>query len=158
MVKKYIEDSIISDINYNEIIKFEQVIIKNCHITNLDMEGAFELNTQLIIENCIIDFFKIHSCWFSEGLSLKNNIFKNYIDYQMGGHNKKPIIIEENIFNNFFNFFDCQFSEKVELKKNIFIHGSNLMGNLNEGFKNVFDEIPLLENNIGSIYLDGFGD
>lgn len=157
MVKK-IENLIISEIVYDEIAKFDKVIIKNCYIKNLDLEGTFELETELMIENCIIDFFKIHSCWFEEGLLLKNNIFKNYIDYQMGGHNKKPIIIEENIFRNFFNFFDCHFSDILQVKKNIFVNGSNLLGNLDEGYASTFDQLPVLEDNIGKIDLDGLGE
>lgn len=157
MVNK-LENLIIPEIRYDEIVKFDKVIIKNCYIQSLNLEGTFELETELIIENCIIDFFKIHSCWFKEGLLLKNNIFKNYIDYQMGGHNKKPIMIEENIFCNFFNFFDCQFFDRLEIKKNIFIYGSNLMGNLDEGYASTFDQFPVLEDNIGNIDLDGLGE
>lgn len=73
----------------------------NCIINTIDLIGVFELNVHLIIENCIINDLKIHSCWFVNGLLLKNCIVKNYVDYQMGGHNEKPIVIEEMFLRDF---------------------------------------------------------
>ncbi|TAF33157.1 MAG: hypothetical protein EAZ57_06695 [Cytophagales bacterium] len=123
----------------------------NCIIDKIDLIGVFELNAHLIIESCIINNLKIHSCWFVNGLLLKNCIVRNHIDYQMGGHNLNPIVIEGNIFNGFFNFFDCQFKNRIELKNNNFIKGTNLLGNKGEGFENSFVEGWLVENNVGNI-------
>lgn len=123
----------------------------NCIIDTIDLIGMFELNVQLIIENCIISNLKIHSCWFVKGFVLKNCIVKNYVDYQMGGHNASPIVIEGNIFMGFFNFFDCQFEKRIELKNNNFTKGTNLLGNKGEGFENSFVEGWFAENNVGNI-------
>lgn len=123
----------------------------SCIIDTIDLIGMFELNVQLIIENCIISNLKIHSCWFVKGFVLKNCIVKNYVDYQMGGHNASPIVIEGNIFMGFFNFFDCQFEKRIELKNNNFTKGTNLLGNKGEGFENSFVEGWFAENNVGNI-------
>jgi hypothetical protein len=123
----------------------------NCIINTIDLIGVFELNVHLIIEDCIINNLKIHSCWFVNGLLLKNCVVRNYVDYQMGGHNVNPIVIEGNVFTDFFNFFDCQFENRIELKNNVFIKGTNLLGNKGEGFENSFVEGWLAENNVGNI-------
>jgi hypothetical protein len=108
----------------------------------------------LNIENCIIHHLKIHSCWFAKGLILKESIVSSYVDYQMGGHNNKPIILEGNIFKDFFNFFDCQFENTIELKDNIFLKGTNLLGNRGEGFENSFAEGWFVDNNLGDVSMD----
>jgi|SRR5690554_1170800 len=123
----------------------------NCIINTIDLNGVFELNVHLVIENCIISNLKIHSCWFVNGLLLKNCIVRDYVDYQMGGHNRSPIIIEGNVFTSFFNFFDCQFESRIELNNNVFIKGTNLLGNKGEGFENSFVEGWSAENNVGRI-------
>lgn len=123
----------------------------NCIINTIDLIGVFELNVHLILENCIINNLKIHSCWFVDGLLIKSCIIKNYVDYQMGGHNANPIVIEGNVFTGFFNFFDCQFENRIELKNNVFIKGTNLLGNKGEGFENSFIEGWVIENNVGNI-------
>lgn len=73
------------------------------------------------------------------------------MDYQMGGHNLKPIVIEGNIFTDFLNFFDCQFENIVELKNNVLLKGTNLLGNKGEGFENSFAIGWLVEKNVGNI-------
>lgn len=123
----------------------------NCIITTIDLIGTFDIKVHLVIENCIVDYLKIHSCWFTNGLVIKNCIINNNIDYQMGGHNLEPLIIEGNIFIGFFNFFDCQFENRIELKNNIFVKGTNLLGNIGEGFENTFNRGYLIENNKGDI-------
>lgn len=126
----------------------------NCLINTIDLIGAFELNVHLIIENCIIHNLKIHSCWFVNGLLLKKCIVTNHVDYQMGGHNLNPIVIEGNIFIGFFNFFDCHFENRIELKNNVFIKGTNLLGNKGEGFENSFAKGVLIENNVGNLEMN----
>lgn len=130
--------------------------IFNSIIKTIDFD-LFESDTPILIENCIIYDFLVHSCWFKEGLIFKNNLVINYIDYQMGGHNEKPIDLSGNIFTDFVSFFDCQFNFPVNLHNNIFRKGSNLLGNLDEGFKNIFDNGIIINGNIGDIYQNGFG-
>jgi hypothetical protein len=148
MVKKNQNIEIVSQEDFKGHNSFHLV---NCIVGTIDLIGVFKLDVHLVLENCIINDMKIHSCWPSNGLLIKNCIVKNYIDYQMGGHNKKPIVIEESIFLGFFNFFDCQFENRIELKNNIFTKGANLLGNKGEGFENSFVEGWHAENNIGDI-------
>jgi hypothetical protein len=145
------ENETIEGLNHDDLKSHNVFHLINCIINTIDLVGVFKLNVHLIIENCIIHNFKIHSCWFTEGLILKNSIINRYVDYQMGGHNSKPIILEGNVFTEFFNFFDCQFENTIELKNNIFVKGTNLLGNKGEGFENSFVEGWLVENNIGNI-------
>jgi hypothetical protein len=83
------------------------------------------------------------------GLTIRNSIIANFIDYQMGGHNIQPIILEGNVFLKFFNFFDCEFGDIIKLKNNVFKKGTNLLGNKGEGFENRFEKGWFIENNIG---------
>jgi len=130
----------------------ESVMISNSIISKLDFFG-YTFENEVIIENCIIDEFIIHSCWFKKGLTFKGNHVLKYIDYQMGGHNQYPIHFISNIFHDFFNFFDCQFEKELELRDNIFLKGTNLLGNTDEGYKNTFEILPKLIGNIGALDL-----
>ncbi|MCH6201544.1 hypothetical protein MMU07_18325 [Aquiflexum sp. LQ15W] len=141
-------------LNQEDLKGHETFNLINCIVNKIDLIGVFELNAYLILENCIINNLQIHSCWFTNGLLLKNCIIKNYIDYQMGGHNVSPIVIEGNVFMEFFNFFDCQFENRIEVVNNVFIKGTNLLGNKGEGFENSFAEGWLAENNVGNIDLN----
>lgn len=150
-----INNEIIELIDIRYLLKVEESIsFNNCIIKNIDLIGAFEIEIKLIFENCIIDDLQINSCWFINGFILKNNVINNIIDYQMGGHNSKPILIEGNVFLELFSFFDCQFEELIEIKNNIFKKGTNILGNKGEGFENSFDNGYLIENNIGQLDVD----
>lgn len=152
MVKK---NKKINFLNKKDLVNHDRFHLINCIINTIDLIGAFDLNVYLVIENCIINNLKIHSCWFVNGLLVKNCVIENDVDYQMGGHNKKPIVMKGNVFTGFLNFFDCQFENRIELKNNIFNKGTNLLGNKGEGFENNFIEGWLVENNIGDIDVDG---
>lgn len=141
-------------VNQNDIEDSNTFHLVNCIIDTIDLIGVFGLKTHVVIENCVINNLRIHSCWFVNGLVLKNSIINNYIDYQMGGHNGAPIIIDGNIFLDFFNFFDCQFDNIVEFKNNILIKGTNFIGNKGEGFENKFQKGYIIENNIGILDLN----
>lgn len=112
------------------------------------------LNSQIIIENSIIETLFIHASWFNHGLILRGNLIKNEIDYQMGGHNKAPILIERNVFHGFFNFFDCHFIDTVEVCHNIFLEGASLLGNIDTGYSNLFDSDYIIDGNIGRLDID----
>ncbi|WP_207513879.1 hypothetical protein [Longitalea luteola] len=151
------ENQRIGTINKHDLKGYRTFQLINCIIDTVDLIGVFELKVYLIIENCVINNFEIHSCWFVHGLLLKNSIVKNYVDYQMGGHNKNPIIIEGNVFSGFFNFFDCQFEDIVVLTNNVFEKGTNLLGNTGEGFENSFASGFSVENNVGKVNINGIG-
>jgi len=142
-------------VNQDCLKSYEFFCLIDCLIDTIDLMGVFELNIQLKIENCIINNLRIHSCWFVKGLILKNCVVRGYVDYQMGGHNNDPIIIEGNVFTEFLNFFDCHFVNNIELRNNVFIKGTNLLGNKGEGFENSFIEGWLVENNIGNVSVNG---
>jgi len=148
MVKK---NQYIDLFNQDDLKGYNTFHLDNCLIDTIDLVGIFELNVNLVIENCIINDLKIHSCWFTRGLLMKNNIVKNWVDYQMGGHNAMSIVIEGNVFLDFFNFFDCQFENVIELKNNVFKKGTNLLGNKGEGFENIFANGWFIEGNVGDI-------
>ncbi len=148
------EKEIINLLTAKNLLGTKSLSITSSVIDTIDLIGAFELETHLIIENCIIQNLNIHSCWFMNGLILKNCIITNYIDYQMGGHNVEKIILEGNLFKEFFNFFDCHFDEVLEVRNNIFLKGSNLLANRNEGYDNTFNKGYSDFNNLGIINLD----
>lgn len=148
-----INNKILDIISFEEI-KEEDVHIIGCLIETINLM-AVEMCARITIENSIVKNLNIHSCWFKKGFVLINNHIDNYIDYQMGGHNIEPIIIQNNIFNDFFNFFDCQFISDVIVKNNIFLKGTNLVGNVDEGFKNSFDAKLIVEGNVGQLDVDG---
>lgn len=152
-----IENRIIETLNCLEFEKETFVCVSNSIIRKANFNSC-NLSFELKIENCIISNFLIHSCWFTEGLILKNNHISNYVDYQMGGHNKKNIVIDRNIFNEFVNFFDCQFESPLEVTNNIFHKGTNLLGNVDEGYKNIFNTPIVIWNNIGDLAVCGVGE
>jgi hypothetical protein len=156
MVVMNIANKNIELLDFSELEGLQSFTISNCTIATINFD-LFEPNFHIKIEDCKIENFSVHSCWFKGGLLFRNNEVKNYIDYQMGGHNELPIILDGNIFNSFVNFFDCQFYNYLEVTNNTFIKGSNLLGNLEEGFKNTFNKDLIFKNNIGNIDIDGFG-
>jgi hypothetical protein len=140
-----------------KIINVDSLIINNYCIFNQilnRLELGFNIYlSEVIIENCLIEKIQIHSAWFRKGLIFRNNIVKYDIDYQMGGHNCDPIIMENNIFMGFSNFFDCHFEEKIIVRNNIFQKGANLLGNAGKGYQNLFNKGIVNENNIGNLSL-----
>ncbi|QBR12179.1 hypothetical protein [Sphingobacterium sp. CZ-2] len=131
----------------------DYVKMSNCMIKCIDLTGCFELDTEIIIENCVINEFNIHSCWFVKGLTLRCCVVNGYIDYQMGGHNDVSLIFDENIFTDFFNFFDCEFNAPVIFTNNIVLEGTNLLGNIGEGYENRFNAGWNAKNNLGALNL-----
>lgn len=151
-----IRNAIIDSLDQSQLNSVDVCHISNSIINTIDLV-ALELDFQLIIEHSIVSNFLIHTCWFKKGLIFKNNQVLNYIDYQMGGHNEENIVIADNIFCGFFNFFDCYFTGNLTVKNNIFIKGSNLIGNVNEGWKNSFKKELVIENNMGLLDMSGIG-
>lgn len=85
-----------------EIIPLDTSLhISDCIVGQLDFVGL-EFKHEIVIERCIIKEMKIHSYWFVGGLSLTNSIILSEVDYQMGGHNEKQILLDGNIFKGFF--------------------------------------------------------
>src|SRR5579863_2505921 len=157
--------------------------LKNFHITgDLDLfKIRGELQTDLSIENCIIDNliapavkFSHHvhfndvcfkRCSFNfarfyDGLLIENCEFETYLDFSPGGHNEKNKLfsIRNSVFKEFVSFFDCWFQGDVEIVNNDFRKGTNLLGNKDDVYRVHFDFEPTIKNNLGLIDLDGEGD
>ena len=147
-----IENKIIDEISEYSCIDIfnHEIIITNCIIRKLDLDSLC-LQKSVQIKNNFIQEFKIYSTWFKAGAIIKNNIFTNEIDYQMGGHNMNPIEIISNIFMGHFAFFDCQFEDQLIIKDNIFRCGSDLLYKENKGFDNIFKKGYIIKNNIGDL-------
>ena len=138
------ENQIIQKINSGSIDVSCSICLSNCIIDTLDFVGI-EFEKEVIIRRCIITNMDIYSSWFSTGLIFVENLVLSDIDYEMGGHNKKEIIIEQNIFEGFFSFFDCCFEKEIVIRNNIFAGNCDLLLQENKGFDNIF------ENNIGRL-------
>ncbi|TJZ49900.1 hypothetical protein FAZ15_22015 [Sphingobacterium olei] len=149
-----IENQSITLIDEKYLSQSEVLKLSNCIIKCIDLIGCFELNTEMIIDNCIIEELNIHSCWFVKGLKMRRCIVNSYIDYQMGGHNDAPLVFDQNIFIDFFNFFDCEFNAPIVFTNNIVMKGANLLGNIGEGFENRFNNGWEANNNLGDINLN----
>ena len=93
MVVMNIENKNIDLLDFSKLEKFKFFTISNSIIKTINFD-LLEPDFKIVIENCKIENFLIHSCWFKGGLLFKNNEVKNYIDYQMGGHNELPVILD----------------------------------------------------------------
>jgi len=147
----------IEKLSYTDLRPGETIYIKSSKIKEVNFDTT-EFYDKVVIENCTIGILKIHACWFHKGLLFRNNRVQSYVDYQMGGHNKEPILLEGNTFCDFFNFFDCHFEAILEVKGNTFTKGSNLFGNQEEGYRNTFENGFINEKNIGDLFVPGFED
>lgn len=144
------ENQIIQKIDSGSIDVSCPIYLSNCIIDTLDFVGI-EFEKEVIIRRCIITNMDIYSSWFSKGLIFVENLVLSDIDYEMGGHNKKDIIIEQNIFKGFFSFFDCCFEKEIVIRNNIFTGNSDLLLQENKGFDNIFENGYIVENNIGRL-------
>lgn len=144
------ENQIIQKINSGSIDVSCSICLSNCIIDTLDFVGI-EFEKEVIIRRCIITNMDIYSSWFSTGLIFVENLVLSDIDYEMGGHNKKEIIIEQNIFEGFFSFFDCCFEKEIVIRNNIFAGNCDLLLQENKGFDNIFENGYIVENNIGRL-------
>lgn len=101
--KKIIENKIISVLSCSDLEK-ESLIIKNSFIGKIDLAFTGFKTSNLTITGCVIGELFLHTTWFFQGFILENCTIQKSLDYQMGGHNKKPVIIRNNVFWRFFEF------------------------------------------------------
>lgn len=126
-------------------------------LTDIYVDGELKIETfdtwnkEVVIENCIIEYFsgsvtqfdkpvRLINCHFKKcqfiftyflgGLTIDNCTFDNYLEFQASGHNKtgNPVIITNNSFKGFVNFFDCWYENEVTISNNEFHKGTNLLG------------------------------
>ena len=80
-----------------------------------------------------------------QGINVDHCIFDSYLDFEAGGHNKKPVIITNTEFKDFVNFFDCWYQDEVIVCGNDFRKGTNLCGNKGKSYQTQFDMPPLIK-------------
>lgn len=131
-------------------MKNKDIFISNSIINTLNLDFTL-YDCHISIKNCQIINLKIHSAWFKKGLLFQNNIVKNKIQYEMGGHNEYPVKLVNNIFCELVVFFDCHFIDQLILENNIFCQGTTVMGDL---LLNTFQSGIELKNNIGDLNIN----
>ena len=146
----------------------------------LKIETMETWGKEVVIQNCILEYFS-GSCtqfeksvkfinshfkkcqfvftYFLGGLTIENCTFDSYLDFQAGGHNKanNAISIINNDFLDFVNFFDCWYESEVTICNNNFHRGTNLLGNPDKVLI-TFDIAPIVSKNIGHLDLDNEGE
>ncbi|MDP4216253.1 MAG: hypothetical protein Q8927_08625 [Bacteroidota bacterium] len=151
----YVEGNV--DLHENEKKLNHRLFIEQCTIENLiGLSVEFKHSVTLVassIRKCSFNY-----AYFFDGLTIDNCSFNSYVDFEAGGHNNRPILIKNSTFSEFVNFFDCWFHGEVIVVNNHFPKGTNLMGNLTDMGGVEFVVPPVIENNTGSIDLDGDGD
>ena len=120
----------IHEVAADTLPKDEKIHIKDCIIDRLCL-GFSTFHAEIVIEGCIIKEMVLISAWFEQGFTFVNNIVKDQIQYEMGGHNMQPVRIENNIFLNIFIFFDCYFMNSLIIKNNIFLNDCTLWNTTN---------------------------
>ena len=95
--------------------------------------------------NCIIGTIRLHSTWFMQGLTLKNCVVKEKVEYE-AGEKRQPIIIRNNIFLEQFIFWDCYFEADIIVQENIFSKGCSLLDTSNH-----FCTVCKSKHNIGAM-------
>lgn len=151
MKKQY---AIIKTLTFDEIKRDDVILISNCMIKSIDLLAADGFRATVVIENSIIDEVQVHSCWFTAGLVLRNCVVHGYFQYEMGGHNYRPFVMEGNVFTGFVDFSFCQFLDRVIIRDNVFMQGTNLLGNRGEKAEVKFETAPEVDGNAGRMDVD----
>lgn len=151
MKKQY---AIIKTLTFDEIKRDDVILLSHCLIKSIDLLAADGFRGTVVIENSIIDDLQIHSCWFTEGLVLRNCVVHGFVQYEMGGHNYRPFVMEGNVFTGFVDFSFCQFLDRVIIRDNVFMRGTNLLGNQGEKAAVTFETEPEVMGNAGKMDLD----
>ena len=133
----------IEDITIDKLDLTKPIIIQDAIVKTVDLRFT-TFHHKVCINNSIIGTLLLHSAFFEGGLIIESCIVKNHIQYEMGGHNKKPVRITDSIFESMFVFFDCVFESDIIINNNIFREGSTLYNGTN-----YFDISPNTENNVG---------
>lgn len=141
-------------------LKINQLIqIENCIIESLQ-SACVEYNQKVEIKTSEFKKCDFTFTYFIKGLKLEKCTFKDYLDFQCGGHTKtlNTFSIEGCVFKGFVNFLDCIYDGQVEIENNDFRMGTNLLGNIGESYQTSFLIQPKIERNKGKLTVDGEGD
>lgn len=140
----------VSDLRFDNSCVDDEVRVSGCIIGKLVCPGI-EFMKHVTIERCIIDELEVTATWFAGGLLFRNNVVKQRINYEMGGHNKSDFVVEYNVFEDFVDFFDCIFEGQVIVNNNIFKWGTSLIAEPDKPWANSFIAPPIIKNNIGVV-------
>ena len=146
-MKKIINYQILKRIDNRDFDSNKELYISNAIIDTIDFRFTSFIYP-VRINNCIIGNLLIHSSSFEGGFMLENCVIKESTDYEMGGHNKQPFIIQNNIFINRIQFFDCLFEQQVIIRNNVFCQSASLFNGTNS-----FDNSYIVETNQGNLDL-----
>lgn len=137
----------------------EDVHKKLCFAEDADFSFSARMvhfSENIEIRSCRTKEFDVFGMYCEGGLTIYNCEFDCKIDWESGGHNKAPIVIENCVFKRFVNFEDCYFENELILKNVVFAEGTNLMGNKGTPVRVGFDIIPCLENVSGNLEINTF--
>ena len=161
------------------LLKIGQPLTDYCVDGEIKIETNETWKEEVIIENCIIEYFsgsvtqfsrpvKLINCHFKKcqfvftyffgGLTIDNCTFDNYLDFQAGGHNKtgNSVTIIKNNFADFVNFFDCWYEDEITICDNNFKKGTNLLGKP-FNIPVTFEIKPIIKDNLGQMDFDNEG-
>ena len=152
----YIRDTL--DLYKHEGKIVSDVIIEDCEFEKL-ASYSVEYRHPVRLSRCLFHDNSFNYAYFLAGLTIDHCVFETYLDFESGGHNQynKLFTITNSTFHEFVNFFDCWFQSGVIISNNDFRKGTNLLGNRDQPYSVQFDIVPVVENNVGEMDLDGEG-
>lgn len=141
-------DSDIFDIN-------DDLIIDNCIVDKLYILGRSNKGV-VKISNSIINNLTAIGRRFEFGLEISNCVFNESVSFEAGGHNErdKTMLFEGNVFRCFVDFYDAQYHGPFVVKNNIFLQGTSLLGNKGGPAETLFESGVICENNLGKMDID----
>lgn len=165
---------IISSQRATDLLKSGQQIIGAYIGGEIKILGESDWSTEILISDCIVEYFegsvstfsqpvkfinthfkdcKFTFSFFLKGLIIENCTFDSYLDLQSGGHSqiRYPIIIKNNKFLGFVNFFDCWYKTDVFITGNTFFKGTNIESKTQ---LITFDVPPVISNNTGQTNIE----
>jgi hypothetical protein len=139
---------------------FEEDVFKKLTFYN-DPDFAFSgrsvhFTETIQIKGCRIKEFDVFGMYCFSGMGIHDCEFDCIINWESGGHNRKPIIIANCVFNRFVSFEDCYFEDEVILKNVVFAEGTNLLGNKGTPVRVGFDKILVMEAVTGEVDVNTF--
>lgn len=134
------------------------LVLANCTIDNL-VAPSVDFQYPVRLNNCRLFKCSFNYAYFQRGLTIDSCVFESYLDFEAGGHNQPGYLFQivNSQFRSFVNFFDCWFTGEVAIENNDFGGGTNLLGNKLAVYSVQFDSKPRIENNRGTLDLDGEG-
>lgn len=132
------------------------IIVRDSRIDALD-SSCLAFHQRFIFERCHLGNVVCFATYFLAGAQFIECTFDGPVTFECGGHNEPPasFILNDCTFADFVNFFDCWYPGPVDIRRCHFVAGTNLLGNVNQPFVTSFDLPPLIEDNTGTLSMDG---